>query len=49
MEIREKQILMATPTMHKEEMEFIQEAFDKNVGTYGRYADAVKYIDPRHK
>jgi len=26
-----------------------QEAFDKNVGTYGRYADAVKYIDPRHK
>ena len=24
-----------------------QEAFDKNIGTYGRYADAVKYIDPR--
>jgi len=30
MKIREKQILMATPTMHKEEMAFIQEAFDKN-------------------
>ena len=30
MEIREKQILMATPTMHNEEMAFIQEAFDKN-------------------
>ena len=24
-----------------------QEAFDKNVGTYGRYAEAVRYIDPR--
>ena len=23
------------------------EAFNKNIGTYGRYADAVKYIDPR--
>lgn len=22
-------------------------AYDKNVGTYGRYTDAVKYIDPR--
>ena len=26
-----------------------KEAFDKNVGTYGRYADAVKYIDPREE
>ncbi len=26
-----------------------QEAFDKNVGTYGRFADAVKYIDPREE
>ena len=24
-----------------------QEAYDKNIGTYGRFADAVKYIDPR--
>ena len=24
-----------------------KEAFEKNVGTYGRYADAVKKIDPR--
>ena len=26
-----------------------KEAYDKNVGTYGRYDDAVKYIDPRSK
>ncbi|MBE6686501.1 MAG: hypothetical protein E7591_04630 [Ruminococcaceae bacterium] len=25
----------------------IKEAFDENIKTYGRYADAVKYIDPR--
>ena len=24
-----------------------QEAYDKNIGTYGRFADAVKYVDPR--
>lgn len=24
-------------------------AFEKNVGTYGRYAEAVKTIDPRHE
>ncbi len=24
-----------------------KEAYNKNIGTYGRYADAVKYIDPR--
>ena len=24
-----------------------QEAYDKNIGTYGRFADAVKVIDPR--
>ena len=24
-----------------------KEAYEKNVGTYGRYAEAVKYIDPR--
>ncbi len=30
MKVREKQLLMATPTMHDEEMNFIQEAFDKN-------------------
>jgi len=24
-----------------------KEAYEKNIGTYGRYADAVKYIDPR--
>ncbi|MGI6239845.1 MAG: iron-sulfur cluster assembly scaffold protein [Christensenellales bacterium] len=23
------------------------EAYEKNIGTYGRYADAAKYIDPR--
>ncbi|MDD5101663.1 MAG: hypothetical protein WCQ83_04050 [Endomicrobiia bacterium] len=26
-----------------------QEAFEKNVGTYGRFAEAVTKIDPRHK
>ena len=24
-----------------------REAYEKNIGTYGRYDDAVKYIDPR--
>ena len=24
-----------------------KEAYEKNIGTYGRYADAPKYIDPR--
>ena len=24
-----------------------KEAFEKNIGTYGRFADAAKYIDPR--
>ena len=24
-----------------------KEAYEKNIGTYGRYDDAVKYIDPR--
>ena len=23
------------------------EAYEKNIGTYGRYAGAAKYIDPR--
>ena len=26
-----------------------KEAYQKNIGTYGRYDDAVKYIDPRAK
>ena len=26
-----------------------QEAFEKNVGTYGRYENAAKYIDPRNE
>ena len=26
-----------------------KEAYEKNIGTYGRYADAVKYIDPREE
>jgi len=26
-----------------------EEALNKNIGTYGRFADAVKYIDPRAK
>ena len=26
-----------------------EEAFDKNIGTYGRFADAIKYIDPREE
>jgi NifU-like protein involved in Fe-S cluster formation len=26
-----------------------KEAYEKNVGSYGRFADAVKYIDPRHQ
>ena len=43
MEIREKQILMATPTMHEEEMAFIQEAFDKNwVAPLGFNCDAFE-------
>ena len=43
MKIREKQILMATPTMHEEEMAFIQEAFDKNwVAPLGFNCDAFE-------
>jgi len=26
-----------------------KEAFDKNIGTYGRYAEAAQVIDPRHQ
>ena len=26
-----------------------KEAYEKNVGTYGRFAEAATYIDPRHK
>ena len=26
-----------------------KEAYEKNIGTYGRFADAVKTIDPREK
>ncbi|MGI6174670.1 MAG: iron-sulfur cluster assembly scaffold protein [Christensenellales bacterium] len=26
-----------------------KEAYEKNIGTYGRYADADSYIDPRHE
>ncbi|MGI6005343.1 MAG: iron-sulfur cluster assembly scaffold protein [Christensenellales bacterium] len=26
-----------------------KEAFESNIGTYGRYDEAVKHIDPRHK
>ena len=26
-----------------------KEAYEKNIGTYGRYDEAVKYIDPRHE
>ncbi|MCL2403948.1 MAG: hypothetical protein FWC92_00230 [Defluviitaleaceae bacterium] len=26
-----------------------KEAYDKNIGTYGRYDDAARYIDPRHE
>ena len=26
-----------------------KEALEKNTGTYGRFADAAKYIDPRHE
>lgn len=26
-----------------------KEAYEKNIGTYGRYAEAVKVIDPRHE
>ena len=33
-------------TFTKEE---IEEAYEKNIGTYGRFADAVKYIDPREE
>ncbi|MDD4797529.1 MAG: hypothetical protein PHO66_07160, partial [Eubacteriales bacterium] len=25
------------------------EAYEKNIGTYGRFADAVKVVDPRHE
>ena len=24
-------------------------AFEKNIGTYGRFADAPKYVDPREE
>lgn len=27
----------------------VKEAYEKNIGTYGRYDDAVSYIDPRKK
>ncbi len=26
-----------------------KEAYEKNIGTYGRFAEAVKVIDPRHE
>jgi hypothetical protein len=26
-----------------------REAYDKNLGTYGRFGEADKYIDPRHE
>ena len=26
-----------------------KEAYEKNVGSYGRFAEAVEYIDPRHQ
>ena len=26
-----------------------KEAYEKNVGTYGRFANAAKYIDPRNQ
>ena len=26
-----------------------KEAYEKNIGTYGRYAEAASYIDPRKK
>ena len=26
-----------------------KEAYEKNIGTYGRFADAPKYIDPREE
>lgn len=26
-----------------------KEAYEKNIGTYGRFDEAVKYIDPRHE
>lgn len=26
-----------------------KEAYEKNISSYGRYADAAKYIDPRHE
>jgi len=26
-----------------------KEAYEKNIGTYGRYNEAAKYIDPRHE
>jgi hypothetical protein len=26
-----------------------KDAYEKNIGTYGRYAGAAKYIDPRHE
>ena len=26
-----------------------KEAYEKNIGTYGRYENAAKYIDPREE
>ena len=27
----------------------LKKLYEKNIGTYGRFADAVKYIDPREE
>lgn len=49
----EKRILLATPTMHSEELRYIQEAFDRNwVTTLGFNCDALEesvenYLDPQ--
>jgi len=26
-----------------------KDAYEKNIGTYGRFSEAVKVIDPRHE
>ena len=45
----EKRVFLATPTMHKEEQEFIKEAFDTNwVTTVGKNIDEVEKTIAKH-
>ena len=39
--------VMTTLYMYRDELDRADEALKANLKTYGRYKDAVKYIDPR--